>query len=404
MKNMIENYRGKRVLVRVDFNVPLDANQNITDDTRIQAALPTLLELKEGGARIIIMSHLGRPQKKKNSDGSLNVTKFTLANLVDHLSNLTNTKVTFASGTIDSDAQQKAADLNDGEILLLENTRFFAQESNGDEHFARSLADLGDFYVNDAFGTAHRAHASTATIANFFATDKKGFGLLMEREINNASMILEEHQHPFVCILGGAKVTDKIGLIEKLLPIADTFIIGGAMAFTFIKAMGGQIGKSLVENDKLDLANSLLKMAAENNTKLLLPIDAIAADKFSEEAKIETHKIDQIPEDMMGLDIGPASIELFRDALQGSKTILWNGPMGVFELDSFAEGTKKIAVSVAEATKQGAYSLVGGGDSVAAINKMKLSDEVSFVSTGGGAMLEFLEGKQLPGIQAIKSL
>ncbi|MCL4117107.1 UNVERIFIED_CONTAM: hypothetical protein GTU68_024182 [Idotea baltica] len=356
----------------------------------MRAALPTITALQEGGARIILMSHLGRPLKKKKKDGSLDIQKFTLRTTVD-----------FAAGTIDADAQQKVESLQSGHILLLENTRFFKQEEDGNEMFARSLADLADYYVNDAFGTAHRAHASTTTVANFFTKKNKSFGLLMEKEIDNAAKILKSHESPFVCIIGGAKVSDKIGLIEKLLPVADTFIIGGAMAFTFIKAQGGQIGTSLVEDDKLDLARRLLQMANKHNTQLLLPVDATAADAFSEDARIETHNIDKLPDDMMGLDIGPASITKFEQALQGSKTILWNGPMGVFEMDKFAIGTEQIALSVAKATMQGAFSMIGGGDSVAAINKLNLSEQVSFVSTGGGAMLEFLEGKELPGIAAI---
>ena len=398
---MIESVEGKKVLCRVDFNVPLDNDYNITDDTRIKRAIPTIEHLLDRGAAVILMSHLGRPQKKLNEDGSINKEKFTLRHVAPRLSTLLNRPVQFADDCIGSEAESKAEALKPGEILLLENTRFHKGESKGDIKLAQSLASLGDIYVNDAFGTAHRAHASTAIVAQFFDAPNRSFGLLMESEIVNADKVLKTPERPLIAITGGAKVSDKLLLLERLIDFADTVIIGGGMAYTFFKAQGGNIGNSICEDDKLDLAKDLMKLAVDKNTKLLLPIDNIAADDFSPTANSQTVDSMSIPDGWEGLDIGPESITLFSDAIAKAKTIIWNGPMGVFEFDKFAGGTNAIAQAVAEATQAGAFSLIGGGDSVAAIKKNGLDSEVSFVSTGGGAMLEYLEGKELPGIKAI---
>jgi phosphoglycerate kinase len=394
--------KGKRVLTRVDFNVPLDANFKITDDTRIQAALPTIKHLLHEGASIILMSHLGRPQKKLNEDGSINVEKFTLRHLVDHLSSELNVEVKFCSETVGDTASMMSENLKPGEVLLLENTRFQKEESKGDKKFAKRLAQLGDVYVNDAFGTAHREHASTATIAQFFDKDEKSFGFLMQKEIDNATKVLNTEKGQVTAIIGGAKVSDKIMLLDKLIEVVNNLIVGGGMAYTFIKAQGGQVGNSLVEDDKLDLANKLIKKAAKRKINLLLPVDSIVADAFATDADFKTQNSDSIDDGWMGLDIGKNARLEFADAIENSNVILWNGPMGVFEMPNFANGTKAIAESVAHATSIGAFSLVGGGDSVAAVNQMGLADKVSYVSTGGGAMLEFLEGKELPGIKAMK--
>ena len=399
MKNL--DFRFKRVLIRVDFNVPLDKDFNITDDTRILKALPTIKHvLKEEGA-VILMSHLGRPQKKLNEDGSINVEKFTLRHLVKHLQSLLNTEVTFSPDTVGSDALSKSYLLNPGQVLLLENTRFHKGESKGDEIFAAGLANLGDIYINDAFGTAHRAHASTTTVANHFESNEKSFGFLMESEIKNADKVLNSPDRPLTAIVGGAKVSDKIQLLERLMELTQNIIIGGGMAYTFIKAKGGEIGNSLCEESYLDLALELLDKASKNNVDIYLPEDSVIADDFNNEAQNKIVASNEIPEGWMGLDIGPKAIDQFSEVIKRSKTILWNGPQGVFEMSNFANGTLSIAKVVAEATGTGSFSLIGGGDSVAAINKAGLSDKVSFVSTGGGAMLEYLEGKKLPGIKAI---
>ncbi len=397
------NFKNKKVLMRVDFNVPLDAKYKITDDTRIRAALPTIKKaLKEGGA-VILMSHLGRPQKKKNEDGSINVEKFTLQHIVAHLSKkLRGVKVRFCPETVGDLATKMAKSLKKGEVLVLENTRFQAAEAKGATKFAKQLAALADLYVNDAFGTAHRAHASTTTVAKYFKKDSKCFGLLMQKEIKNASRVLNDPDRPLTAIVGGAKVSDKILLLEKLIQFVDNLIVGGGMAYTFIKAKGGKVGNSLVEDDKLKLALKLLKQAEKKGVNIYLPKDSVIADQFSAKAKKETKYSSRIRKGWMGLDIGILAQKDFAKVIESSKTILWNGPMGVFEMPAFAKGTKAIAKSVAKATSKGAFSLVGGGDSVAAVNQMKLSDKVSYVSTGGGAMLEFLEGKELPGIAAIK--
>ncbi|MCR9287492.1 MAG: phosphoglycerate kinase [Bacteroidetes bacterium] len=396
------NFKNKRVLVRVDFNVPLNANLEITDDTRMRAALPTIQHILQNGGGVILMSHLGRPQKKLNEDGSINVKKFTLKNIVAHLSDLLKVEVKFSPETVGKTAAKQAVSIRSGEVLVLENTRFQKEEASGDEGFAKQLSELADLYVNDAFGTAHRAHASTTTVAKYFDKYQKSFGFLMQKEIENANKVLNNPDRPLTAIIGGAKVSDKILLLERLIEFADNVIVGGGMAYTFLKAQGGDIGNSLVENDRLDLANSLILKAKEKGVQLLLPEDSTIADNFNNEANFKSQNSAQIPEGWMGLDIGKKAIADFSHTIKNSKTILWNGPMGVFEMSNFANGTKSIAQAVADATSNGAFSLVGGGDSVAAVNQMGLSDKVSYVSTGGGAMLEFLEGKKLPGIQAIE--
>jgi len=396
------SFAGKKALVRVDFNVPLDKDHHITDDTRMRAALPTLQHILNDGGLVIILSHLGRPLKKLLPDGSIDRDTFSLRHLMGHLSLLINRPVYHTQDTVGPAVRDVISKLRMGDVLLLENTRFEEGETKGDIELARQMAELGDVYVNDAFGTAHRAHASTATIAQFFGPEEKTFGLLMEQEIRNARKIMDNPARPLTAIVGGAKVSDKIMLLQKLLGFADKLIIGGAMAYTFIKAKGGDTGNSLVESDKLDLALQLLAQAKQDGVDVLLPEDSVIADSFSAEASVKEADSDQIPDGWMGLDIGPKAREAFSDAIRSSKSILWNGPMGVFEMEPFAAGTTAIAHAVADATSQGAFSLVGGGDSVAAINKAGLADKVSYVSTGGGAMLEFLEGKTLPGIAAIE--
>lgn len=400
MKNI--NFKDKKALVRVDFNVPLNSEYQITDDTRIRAALPTIKHILDQGGAAILMSHLGRPMKKLKEDGTINTEKFTLKHVVAHLSELLGVEVQFAADTTGAEAKEKATQLKSGEVLILENTRFQKGEKKGDEAFAKELATLGDIYVNDAFGSAHRAHVSTTTVAQFFPAEARTFGFLMENEITNASKVLNNPERPLTAIIGGAKVSDKILLLEKLVDFVDNLLIGGGMAYTFIVAQGGQIGKSLFEADKVELAKSLLDKAATKGVQLLLPIDSIVADQFAADANHKVFPSNEIEADWMGLDIGPRAVDAFNTVIQNSKTILWNGPMGVFEMEAFANGTKSIAQSVAEATANGAFSLVGGGDSVAAVNQAGLADKVSYVSTGGGAMLEFLEGKDLPGIKAIQ--
>ena len=395
------DFNNKKVLVRVDFNVPLSSTFQITDDNRIKASLPTLNYILEHGGALILCSHLGRPQQKKLENGELNVAKFTLNHLTSYLSTTLNRTVTFIPDCIGSEAVNACNALKPGEVILLENTRFYPGEEKGDKEMAGILASLADVYINDAFGTAHRAHASTTLVANFFAAGNKGFGFLMKAEIENARHIIESPEKPFTAIIGGAKVSDKMLLLDKMLDQVDNLIIGGGMAFTFIKAKGGHIGNSLVELDRLDLALQLMEKAKSKGVNLLLPVDVIAANTFSNDAeKIEVSS-DNIPEGWLGLDIGPKAVETFVSTIKSAKTILWNGPMGVFEMPSFAKGTLAIAESVAEATQNGAYSLVGGGDSVAAVTQVGLSDAVSYVSTGGGALLEMLEGKILPGVKAI---
>ena len=398
------DFTGKKVLVRVDFNVPLGRDFDITDDTRMRKALPTLQYLLKNGAAVIILSHLGRPQKKKKDDGSIDIERFTLRHTKKHLENLLgNTEVRFAENCIGGETELIAEKLKAGEVLLLENTRFHSGETKGDEALALNLSRLADIYIYDAFGTAHRAHASTAIVARFFKPENRSLGLLMQSEIDNANKVLKSPSRPVVAIVGGAKVSDKIKLLERLIENANVVCIGGGMAYTFIKAQGGQIGNSLCEDDYLDLAIEILEKAKQLNTEIVLPKDTVIADSFAADANRNIVESDEIPRDWLGLDIGAASIEDFHSQIIRAKTILWNGPMGVFEFPAFAKGTFAVAQSVAQATALGAFSLIGGGDSVSAINKSGLADKVSFCSTGGGAMLEYLEGKTLPGIAAIES-
>lgn len=387
------NFSGKKALIRVDFNVPLDADFNITDDKRITAALPTITKILKDGGSVILMSHLGRPK-----DGPTN--KYSLKHIVAHLSTLLGTNVAFADDCIGEQAQELANNLEIGGVLLLENLRFYKEEEKGDEAFAQKLAQLGDVYVNDAFGTAHRAHASTAIIAKFFPNSKY-FGYLMGSELANAEKVLNNPDRPFTAIMGGAKVSDKILLIEKLLDKVDNLLIGGGMTYTFIKANGGKIGKSLVEEDKLDLAKELIKKANEKGVNMIIPTDSVIADAFSNDAETGNAYNDHIKDNWMGLDIGEDTIKKFAGIIAKSKTILWNGPMGVFEMSKFENGTKAVANAVVEATENGAFSLIGGGDSAAAVAKFGLEEQVSYVSTGGGALLEYMEGKELPGVKAI---
>jgi phosphoglycerate kinase len=391
------NFKNEKALVRVDFNVPLDENFQITDDTRIKAAIPTIKKILTDNGSVILMSHLGRPKEGPSN-------KFSLKHLLNRIKELTGVKdLLFAEDCIGAEAEEKAKNLKPGQILLLENLRFHKEEEKGDLAFAEKLSKLGDVYVNDAFGTAHRAHASTAVIARFFPAGKKMFGLLMEREVESAEKILHGSEKPFLAIIGGAKVSDKILIIENLLNKASDIIIGGGMAYTFMKAMGGSIGKSLCEDDRLDKAKELLAAADKKGVCIHLPSDSIIADKFSEDANVSSSLSNNIPDGWMGLDIGEMACEIFSKVIQHSKTILWNGPMGVFEMKKFQGGTRAIAEAVADATQKGSFSLIGGGDSVAAVNEFNLADKVSYVSTGGGALLEYFEGKTLPGIAAIKS-
>ncbi|MDE3212104.1 MAG: phosphoglycerate kinase [Bacteroidota bacterium] len=391
------NFKNEKALIRVDFNVPLDEQFHITDDTRMRAAIPTIKKILADQGSVILMSHLGRPKDGPNP-------KYSLSHLLKHLEELSGVSpVLFAPDCIGKEATEMAAQLKPGQILLLENLRFYKEEEKGDPGFAEKLAKLGDIYVNDAFGTAHRAHASTAVIARYFPGDKKMFGLLMEREVASAEKIMHKAEKPFLAIIGGAKVSDKILILENLLNRATDIIIGGGMAYTFMKAMGGQIGNSLCENDRLDKAKELLDMADKKGVCIHLPADSIIADKFDEQANSSSAPSNLIPDGWMGLDIGEMACETFTKVIHNSKTILWNGPMGVFEFKKFQNGTLTIAKAVADATQKGAFSLVGGGDSVAAVNEFHLADKVSYVSTGGGALLEYFEGKVLPGIEAIQS-
>lgn len=387
------NFKDKKALVRVDFNVPQDENLNVTDNTRIVAAKPTIEKILNDGGSVILMTHLGRP-KGEVSD------KFSLKHIVPEIEKVLGKTVKFANDCIGEEAEKMAADLKPGEILLLENLRFHNEEEKGDVAFAEKLAKLGDAYVNDAFGTAHRAHASTAVIAQFFS-ETKFFGLLMAKELEAIEKVLKTGEKPVTAILGGSKVSSKITIIENILPAVDNLIIGGGMAFTFVKAQGGEIGNSIVEEDKLQLALDILEKAKAQNVKVYLPVDVIAADDFSNDANRKEVDIFKIPDGWQGLDAGPKSRAIFNDEILNSKTILWNGPVGVFEMENFANGTKALGDSIAEATKLGAFSLVGGGDSVAFVKQNHYADKVSYVSTGGGAMLESLEGLELPGVAAI---
>ncbi len=389
------NFKDQKALVRVDFNVPLNEKLEITDDTRMRAVLPTIQKILGDGGRVILMSHLGRPKGGPEE-------KYSLKHLVGHLAELLpGAPVLFANDCIGEQAFLTSGMLRNGEVLLLENLRFYKEEEKGNPVFAEKLSKLGDVWVNDAFGTAHRAHASTAVIAQFFPPEKRMFGLLMENEVRNAEKVIHHAEKPFVAVLGGAKVSDKIMIIENLLDKATDIIIGGGMAYTFFRAMGGRTGNSLCEEDRLQTAADLVRKAEEKNVMIHLPADSIIADKFDGQAQTSDAPSNHIPEGWMGLDIGPNACEQFCNVIMQSKTILWNGPMGVFEMHSFQQGTKSIAKAVAEATGKGAFSLVGGGDSVAAVNRFGFADKVSYVSTGGGAMLEYFEGKTLPGIAAV---
>jgi len=388
------DFNGKKALIRVDFNVPLDKETfKVTDDTRIRAALPTINHILEKGGSVVLMSHLGRPKEGFEE-------KYSLKHIVSKVSELLEREVKFASDCIGSEAFEMSKNLKPGEVLLLENLRFYKQETTGTESFAQELSKHGDVYVNDAFGTAHRAHVSTTIVAGFFPNDKM-FGYLLEKEIENVNRVLNATDKPVTAIVGGAKVSSKITIIERLLTRVDNLIVGGGMAYTFVKAKGGKVGNSLVEDDFLETAREILKKAGENNVRVVIPVDTVIADKFDNEANRRIVNINEIPDGWMGLDTGEKTSEICREVLLSSKVILWNGPMGVFEMENFQQGTLDVANAIVEATEKGAFSLIGGGDSVAAINKFKLADKVSYVSTGGGAMLEYLEGIELPGIAAI---
>jgi len=386
------NFKGKKALIRVDFNVPLDKSFKVTDDNRIRATIPTLKKILEDGGSCILMSHLGRPKEGPEE-------KYSLKHTISTTEALLGRPVQFAPDCIGEEAVAKAKNLKPGEVLLLENLRFYKQEEKGDPAFAEKLAALGDIYVNDAFGTAHRAHASTTIVARYFK--EKCAGFVMAAELANARKVLETAETPFTAIMGGAKISDKILIIERLLDKVDHLIIGGGMAYTFFKALGGNVGKSLVEEDTLDLAKSLIQKAKEKGVELHLPIDSVIADKFDAQANTDIANNNAIKDGWMGLDIGPQAQEVFARVISDSKTILWNGPMGVFEMDKFSGGTKKVAEAVVAATKKGAFSLIGGGDSAAAVAKFGFDNDVSYVSTGGGALLEYFEGKVLPGVQAL---
>ncbi len=390
------NFSGKKVVMRVDFNVPLNDTFEVTDFTRINAALPTINKIIKDGGSVVLMSHLGRPK-----DGP--TEKYSLKHLVAPLTKILSKEVQFASDCISDEAFNLSAVLKSGEVLLLENLRFYKEEEKGDVAFAEKLSKHGNFYVNDAFGTAHRAHASTTIIAQFFNANQKCFGYVMAGEVASINKVLTQSEKPFTAIVGGAKVSDKILIIEQLLEKANNIIVGGGMAFTFVKASGGKIGKSLCEDDRLEIAKNLLVKAKEKGVNLYIPTDAIVADNFANDANTNYSKINEIPDGWMGLDIGNETIKQYSEVIAASKTILWNGPMGVFEMSSFEKGTKAVAEAIVEATSKGAFSLIGGGDSVAAINKYHFAEKVSYVSTGGGALLEYIEQGTLPGVKAIES-
>ncbi len=393
----ISNYdfSGKKALIRVDFNVPLDKEtMEVTDDTRIRAAASTILHILKNGGSVVLMSHLGRPKEGFEK-------KFSLENIVEHTSNVLGVPVKFAGDCIGEEAYKMSSELAPGEVLMLDNVRFYQEETFGDESFSEQLAKHGDVYVNDAFGTAHRAHASTTVVAKFFPHDKL-FGFLIEGEIKSVDKVLNSTDKPLTAIVGGAKVSSKITIIERLLDKVDNLIVGGGMAYTFVKAKGGEVGNSLVENDYLGVAKKIMQDAEDKGVNLYIPVDTVIADKFDNDANIQQVKIDVIPDGWMGLDVGSETAEACTEIIRSSKLILWNGPMGVFEMENFQTGTIAVANAIVEATSTGAFSLIGGGDSVAAINKFNLADKVSYVSTGGGAMLEYLEGKELPGIAAIR--
>ncbi|WP_420401427.1 phosphoglycerate kinase [Flagellimonas sp.] len=387
------NFEGKKALIRVDFNVPLDGDFNVTDTSRIEAAKPTILKVLEDGGAAVLMSHLGRPKGQANPDMSL-------SHIVEKVSEIIGVQVKFVNDCIGDTVEAAVSELQDGEVLLLENLRFYAQEEKGDPSFAESLSRLGDIYVNDAFGTAHRAHASTTIVANYFA-DAKCFGYLLAKEIKAIEKVMQTGEKPVTAILGGAKVSSKITIIENILDKVDNLIIGGGMTYTFVKAKGGTVGDSICEDDKMELALDILKQADEKGVKIHLPVDVLAADTFDNNANTQFLDVNQIPDGWQGLDAGPQTLENFKQVILESKTILWNGPVGVFEMESFAKGTISVGNAIDEATQSGAFSLVGGGDSVAAVKQFGFQDKVSYVSTGGGAMLESLEGRTLPGIAAI---
>jgi phosphoglycerate kinase len=388
------SFSGKKALIRVDFNVPLDDHFHITDDTRIRAAIPTIQKILKDGGSVILMSHLGRPKSGPED-------KFSLRHLVSHISVLLGTEVLFATDCVGEVAEKAAAELKAGQVLLLENLRFHKEEEKGDRDFSEKLSRLGDVYVNDAFGTAHRAHASTTVVADSFPVDKM-FGYLLAAEIESVDRVLKKAERPLTAVMGGAKVSSKISIITNLLDKVDHIIIGGGMTFTFVKALDGKVGSSLVEDDYLDTARQILKDAEAKGVKIHLPVDSVVADKFDNAANTRTCDSNAIPDGWMGLDVGPKAEKAYHDLLMQSKTILWNGPMGVFEMEKFQHGTEAIGRSIAAATASGAFSLVGGGDSVAAVNQFGLADQVSYVSTGGGALLEYMEGTELPGIAAIR--
>lgn len=387
------NFSGKKALIRVDFNVPLDDKFNITDDTRIRAAVPTINKILKDGGSVILMSHLGRPKGGPEE-------KYSLKHIVEHTSRLLGATVKFASDCVGEEARRMTAELKPGEVLLLENLRFHKEEEKGDEEFAKDLACYGDVYVNDAFGTAHRAHASTAVIAKFF--HDKMFGYVMAGELESINRVLNNAERPLTAILGGSKVSSKIQIITQLMGKVDNLLVGGGMAYTFAKALGGKTGSSLVEEDKVELALSIINEAKAKNVNLYLPSDTVIADAFSNDANKKVCNINDIPEGWMGLDIGPETARKYEEVIMQSKTILWNGPMGVFEMEKFEDGTKAVANALVKATKNGTYTLIGGGDSVAAINKYNLGDQVSYVSTGGGALLEYIESGSLPGVEAVE--
>lgn len=386
------NFSNKKAIIRVDFNVPLDENFKVTDATRIEAAKPTIDKILNDGGSVILMSHLGRPKGVE--------AKYSLNHIVYKIEEVLGKKVQFVNDCVGSEVENAAANLQSGEILLLENLRFYNEETNGDKAFAEKLSKLGDIYVNDAFGTAHRAHASTAIIAEFFP-ENKCFGSLLAKEIESINKVLSDSEKPVTAILGGSKVSSKITIIENILDKVNHMIIGGGMTFTFIKALGGKIGNSICEDDKMELALEILKKSKEKGVQIHLPVDVIAADAFANDANTQIIDVNQIPDGWQGLDVGPKSLEIIKCVILESKTILWNGPLGVFEMESFANGTIKLGDFIAESTENGAFSLVGGGDSVAAVKQFGFEDKMSYVSTGGGAMLEMLEGKTLPGIAAI---
>lgn len=396
MKSINEvNFKGRKVLLRVDFNVPVDENKNITDDTRMRESMPTIEKLLKDGAAIIIMAHFGRPKK-----GGFE-PELSLAPVAKHLEELIGRPVVFTQELLGDKVSEMAKNLRDGEVMLLENIRFYPEETKGGVELAEQLSKLGDCYINDAFGAAHREHSSTAVIAKFFPNDKY-FGFLMENEVKNLEKLMHDAPRPFTAIIGGSKVSSKIGILENLLDKVDNMVIIGGMRYTFTKAMGGQIGKSICEDDKMDLALDLMKRMDAKGVKYFIPTDSVVADDFSNDAHTQIVPSDKVPADWESMDIGPESCKMLRDVIMNSKTILWNGPAGVFEIPAFAKGTHEIASYVADACKQGCFAAVGGGDSVAAVKQMHLADQMSYVSTGGGAMLEYLEGKTLPGIAAIK--